>query len=73
MPRGGFQGKDDLGSLSLGKYPSRKGEGGEAWLGWPLWPPAVPRKHGDLWLLELKYACVYRTLVLEYSQQSGFK
>jgi hypothetical protein len=27
---------------SEGKYPNRRGEGGEEWSGGPLWSPAVP-------------------------------
>jgi hypothetical protein len=31
-----------LGSPSLqGKYPPRRGEGGEEWRGGPLWSPAI--------------------------------
>src|SRR6266568_8288162 len=30
-----------------GKYPSCRGEGGDEWLGGPLWSPAVPLKDID--------------------------
>ena len=34
-------------SILYGKYPSRRGEGGEGWLGGPLRSPAVPLKDVD--------------------------
>lgn len=42
MWRTGLQEQVTLALFPWGKCPSLRGEGGEAWLGGPLWSPDVP-------------------------------